>query len=58
MKTKKDMYAKHPRVDAELDDFIASAWSPGLPVTPELMQERAMTAAISKGITKFKASNG
>ena len=57
-KTKKELYAKYPEVDAELEAFIAFARSLGLPVTRELMQERALTTAITKGITNFKASNG
>ena len=58
MKTKKELYAKYPEVDAELDAFITFARRLGLPVTRELMQERALTTAITKGTSNFKASNG
>ena len=58
MKTKKELYAKYAKVEADLEDFIAFVRSLGFPVTQELMQQRALTTAITKGITNFKASNG
>ena len=58
MKTKKELYAKYLEVDAELEALIAFARVLGLPVTPELMQERALTTAITKGISNFKTGNG
>ena len=58
MKTKKELFAKYPEVDPELEAFIDFARSLGLPVTRELMQKRALTTAMTKGITNFKASNG
>ena len=53
-KIKKELYAKIPEVDAELEGFIDFARSLSLPVTLEIMQERAMTSKvfqISKPVT-------
>ena len=55
---KKELYGKYPEVDAEVEAFVSYARSSGLPVTRELMQERALTAALTRGISTFKESNG
>ena len=55
---KKELYGKYPEVDAEVEAFIFYARSLGSPVTRELMQERALTADLTRGITTFKARNG
>ena len=54
----KELYGRYPEVDTEVEAFVSYARSLGLPVTRELMQERALPAAVTRGITTFKASNG
>ena len=55
---KRKLFAAYPAVDAELEKFTQFARKLRLPVTRQLMQERAKIAAQTYGVHNCKASNG
>ncbi len=55
---KRKLNAKHPEIDSEILNFLRVARKIRLPVTRQLMQERAKLTASSNGIIRFKGSNG
>ena len=55
---KRILYVWYPQLDSELDSFVTFGRNIRLPVTHELLQERAKMIDTSLGITDFRGING
>ena len=50
--------ARYPALEAELENFVSFAQHLRLPVTRNLIEERARIVTSTLGLLEFKASNG
>ena len=58
LKAKRMLAARHPALEAELENLVSFARHLRLPVTRNLIQEQARISASTLGLSDFKASNG